>query len=106
VIASPTTPDAGLVAEEKTRETLRSLLAFADLSRRQVQRRIQLHGGHLDVARVLRGDCDVKLRPVLAILEVVQLHPMEFFALVFGLPEEPSYMRRELEDWFRHLQQQ
>jgi hypothetical protein len=99
-------PEAGLSAEDKTRETLRSLLAFADLSRRHVQRCIQAHGHHVDVARVLRGDCDVKLRPVLAILEVVQLHPMEFFALVFGLPKEPSHMRRELEAWFRHLQRQ
>jgi hypothetical protein len=99
-------PDAGQSAEERTRQTLRSLLGFADLSRRHVQRRIEARGGYVDVARVLRGDCDVKLRPVLAILEVVQLHPMEFFALVFGLPKEPSYRRRELEDWFQHLQQQ
>jgi hypothetical protein len=106
VIGLVAKPEAGLSAEDKTRETLRSLLAFADLSRRHVQRSIQAHGHHVDVARILRGDCDVKLRPVLAILEVVQLHPMEFFALVFGLPKEPSYMRRELEDWFRHLQQQ
>jgi hypothetical protein len=105
VITSPTSPDAGLVAEEKTRETLRSLLAFADLSRRQVQRRIQLYGGHVDVGRILRADCDVKLRAVLAILEVVQLHPLEFFTLVFGSPKEPSYMRCELEDWFQHLLQ-
>jgi hypothetical protein len=85
---------------------LRSLLAFADMSRSRVQRCIQANGHHVDVARVLRGDCDVKLRPVLAILEVVQLHPMEFFALVFGLPKEPSHMRRELEAWFRHRQRQ
>jgi hypothetical protein len=106
VIAIPTEPDAGLSAEERTRQTLRSLLGFADLSRRHVQRRIEAHGGYVDVGRVLRGDCDVKLRPVLAILEVVQLHPMEFFALVFGPPTEPSFRRRELEDWFQHLQQQ
>lgn len=105
MIASPTTLDAGLVAEEKTRDTLRSLLAFADLSRRQVQRRIQLYGGHVDVGRILRADCDVKLRAVLAILEVVQLHPLEFFTLVFGPPKEPSHMRCELEDWFQHIQQ-
>jgi hypothetical protein len=99
-----TRPDAGLAAEEKMRETLRSMLGFADLSRRQVQRRIRAHGSHVDVGRVLRGDCAVKLRSVLAILEVVQLHPLEFFTLVFGQPHEPSYMRRELEDWFQHLQ--
>jgi len=28
------------------------------------------------------------------------------FALVFGPPTEPSFRRRELEDWFQHLQQQ
>jgi hypothetical protein len=106
VIAVQAEPAGVLSVEERTRDSLRSLLAFADLSRRHVQRHIQAHGHHVDVARILRGDCDVKLRHVLAILEVVQLHPMEFFALVFGLPKEPSHMRRELEDWFQHLQQQ
>jgi hypothetical protein len=106
MIALPIESDAALSAEAKTRQTLRSLLAFADLSRRHVQRSIEARGGYVDVGRLFRGGCDVKLRPLLAILDVVQLHPMEFFALVFGPPKEPSFRRRELEDWFQHLQQQ
>jgi hypothetical protein len=72
-----------------------------------VERRLKAQGhGPIDVTRILRGELDLKLWQLLAILDVLELHPLEFFRMVFGEPGEPSPFRRQLDALMGAHQQQ
>jgi hypothetical protein len=74
---------------DRTRRILLQLVSLSGLSRREIQRRLDRQGATVDVTRILRGDLDLKVRHLLAILGVLEIQPLDFFQLVFPTPSQP-----------------
>ncbi len=68
---------------------MQSLVGLSGFTRREIQRRLRQQGEVVDVTRILRGDLDLKLWQLLAILGVIEVQPMDFFQLVFPAAPEP-----------------
>jgi hypothetical protein len=89
----------GIKAEvERARGTLRHLIELSGLSRREVKRRLVELGSDTDLARLLSGRLDVKLRHVLELGHVLGIHPLEFFHIVFKEPEQRSQFLQSLDE--------
>jgi hypothetical protein len=82
------------------RDALRGLIDLSGRTRREVERQLAVEGGGVDLTRLLGGKLDPKLRHVLDICRVIDLHPLEFFRLVFKEPEQPSSLLQRLEALF------
>lgn len=74
----------------RVREALGSLVDLSGLSRREIERRLAKQERGLDVGRLLNGKFELKLHHMLDILCVLEIHPVEFFRLVFKAPERRS----------------
>jgi hypothetical protein len=87
--------------EAKARQALRRLIELSALSEREIERRTVAAGLRSEVSRVLNGTLHLKLRHIVAIVEVLKIHPGEYFRLVFEPPQQPSRLFRELEAFCR-----
>jgi hypothetical protein len=74
----------------RVREALESLVDLSGLSRREIERRLARQERALDVGRLLSGKFELKLHHMLDIIRVLDVHPVEFFRLVFKEPERRS----------------
>ena len=74
----------------RVRKALDGLVDLSGLSRREIERRLAQHGPGFDVSRLLVGRFDLKLHQLLDILCVLEIHPVEFFLLIFKQPERRS----------------
>lgn len=63
-------------------EVLRELVERSDLSRGQVEQKLDWARGQL--TKLLRGTYNLKVAQVLAILDVIHVEPLQFYALVHG----------------------
>jgi hypothetical protein len=86
--ASWSVPNAAHVA--RIREVLSSLIDLADMSRREVERRLAAQGFGFDLNRFFSGKFHAKLDQILDVCRVLELHPVELFRLVFKPPERRS----------------
>jgi hypothetical protein len=82
---------------EQARATLNDLIELSGLSRREVEQRLVEQGRGTDLARLLSGRLDLKLRHVLDLCRVLGIHPLEFFRMVFKEPERQSPFIQRLE---------
>lgn len=74
----------------RVREALDDLVDLSGLSRREIERRLAQQGSGFDVSRLISGRFDLKLHQLLDILCVLEIHPVEFFRLIFKEPERRS----------------
>jgi hypothetical protein len=74
----------------RAREILSSLVDISGLSHREIERRLAREEAGLDVNRLLTGRFAMRLHQVVDVLDVLKVHPVEFFRLVFGEPEMRS----------------
>ena len=74
----------------RVRKALDGLVDLSGLSRREIERRLAQRGSGFDVSRLLVGRFDIKLHQLLDILCVLEIHPVEFFLLIFKEPERRS----------------
>jgi hypothetical protein len=74
----------------RIREALDGLVDLSGLSRREIERRLAQRGSGFDVSRLLVGRFGIKLDQLLDLLRVLEIHPVEFFRLVFKEPERRS----------------
>jgi len=85
-------------AVERARVTLRNLIELSGLSRREVENRLLDLGCGTDLGRLLvSGRLDIKLRHIVDILGVIEIHPLEFFIMVCERPRERSPLLGRLE---------
>jgi hypothetical protein len=97
---APAPPKAGSRTEvERARSTLRDLVELSGMSRREVRRCLVAQGSGMNLAGLLSGRLDLKLRHVLDLSRVLGVEPGEFFRLVFGhgKPDQWSPLLRRLE---------
>ena len=74
----------------RVREALDDLVDLSGLSRREIERRLAQQGSGFDVSRLISGRFELKLHQLLDILCVLEIHPVEFFRLIFKEPERRS----------------
>lgn len=84
----------------RVREMLGCLVDLSGLSRREIERRLAREGCGLDVGRFLRGNFDLRLHQMLDIMRVLDIHPVEFFRLIFKVPERRSPLLEKLHALF------
>jgi hypothetical protein len=84
----------------RVRETLNSVIDLSDLSRREIERRLARQGAGLDLNRLLGGKFELKLFQVLDVLGVLDIHPLEFFRLVFKEPEKRNPLLERMQALF------
>ena len=74
----------------RVREALRSIIDVAGMSHREIERRLARQGQGFDMNRLLAGKFEIKLYQILDVLGVLEIHPVEFFRLVFREPTKQS----------------
>jgi len=75
---------------------LKTLIRFSPTNNREIEKRLGFSGGYL--SRLLSGRIEIKIQHVLAILDLIGLHPHEFFSMAFPADrKEPSPLLRHLE---------
>ena|ERR1700688_2201012 len=74
----------------RLREALCSVIDVAGMSRRAIERALARQGHGLDMNRMLTGRFETKLYQILDVLGVLEIHPVEFFRLVFKEPTQQS----------------
>lgn len=84
--AQPPELPVGRADVARVRKALGYLVGFSGLSYREIERRLLQQGFGLDVSRLLGGRFQLRLHQLLDILSVLEIHPAEFFSLVFKLP--------------------
>jgi hypothetical protein len=72
----------------RVRDALSSIIDLSELSRREIERRLARQGIGVDLNRLLGGKFELKLFQVLDVLRVLDIHPVEFFRLIFKEPEQ------------------
>lgn len=82
------------------REALGSLIDLSGLSRREIERRLAEQGCGLDLNRLLGGKFALKLHQILDIIRVLDIHPLEFFRLIFREPERRSPLLERVQALF------
>jgi len=82
------------------REALNSVIDLSDLSRREIERRLGRQGSGMDLNRLLGGRFELKLFQVLDVLGVLDIHPLEFFRLVFKEPEKRNPLLERMQALF------
>lgn len=75
------------------REILREAVAALRMSPREIEDRLGL--GHGTLKRVLDGEIDLRVRHLLALSRLLDVHPKSFLEL--GLPDWPA--RHQLQEW-------
>jgi hypothetical protein len=94
-------PIPGSKAEvARVREALRSIIDVAGLSYREIERTLASEGRGFDVSRMLSGRFELKLNQVLDVLLVLEIHPTEFFRLVFKEPPTRSPILERMREIF------
>lgn len=99
--ASPTRD--GKAQAARVREALRSVIDVAGMSHRKIERTLVSQGRGLDVNRMLAGRFDLKLYQLLDVLGVLEIHPVEFFRLVFKEPAQQSAVLLRMREIFGAL---
>jgi hypothetical protein len=84
----------------RARETLRRIIDVAGLSVREIERMLVSEGHGLDLNRMLAGKFELKLYQILDVLRVLQIHPTEFFRLVFKEPPTRSPLLERMREIF------
>ena len=75
---------------------LKTLIRFSQTNNREIEKRLGFSGGYL--SRLLSGKIEIKIQHILAILELIELEPHEFFAMAFPADrKEPSPLLRHLQ---------
>ncbi|HEY6323015.1 MAG TPA: hypothetical protein VJA16_15805 [Thermoanaerobaculia bacterium] len=85
------------------REALSSLIDLSDLSRREIERRLAGQGSGVDLNRLLAGKFELKLFQLLDVLQVLDIHPLEFFRLIFKDPEKRNPLLERMQALFASL---
>jgi hypothetical protein len=100
--ASPPPPGPGANdrAVHRLREALRGLIDLSGLSRRQIEQRLSALGRGIDLTRLLKGRFEMKVRHVLDLSDVLGIHPLELFRLVFREPQERSPLLQQVQALF------
>ncbi|HLX09428.1 MAG TPA: hypothetical protein VKY89_16365 [Thermoanaerobaculia bacterium] len=84
----------------RAREALSSLIDLSELSRREIERRLSRQGCGLDLNRLLSGKFELRLRQILDVIRVLDIHPLEFFRLVFKEPERRNPLLEKMQTLF------
>ena len=84
----------------RVREALNSVIDLSDLSRREIERRLARQGSGMDLNRLLGGRFELKLFQILDVLGVLDIHPLEFFRLVFKEPEKRNPLLERMQALF------
>jgi len=84
----------------RAREALSSIIDLSELSRREIERRLAREGCGLDLNRLLGGKFELKLHQVLDVIRVLDIHPLEFFRLVFKEPERRNPLLEKMQTLF------
>jgi hypothetical protein len=84
----------------RVREALRTIIDVAGMSHRTIERRLAAEGHGLDLHRMLAGKFAMKLYQVLDVLAVLDIHPVEFFRLVFKEPAKQSAILLRMREIF------
>jgi hypothetical protein len=84
----------------RVREALSSIIDLSDLSRREIERRLARQGSGMDLNRLLGGKFELKLFQVLDVLRVLDIHPLEFFRLIFKEPEQRNPLIERMQALF------
>jgi hypothetical protein len=84
----------------RVREALRSIIDVAGMSHREIERTLVSQGHGLDVNRMLAGRFELKLHQLLDVLDVLEIHPVEFFRLVFKDPLKQSAILLRMREIF------
>jgi hypothetical protein len=84
----------------RAREALSSLIDLSELSRREIERRLVRQGCGLDLDRLLAGKFELKLHQVLDVIRVLDIHPLEFFRLIFKEPEQRNALIEKMQALF------
>jgi hypothetical protein len=74
----------------RVRKVLDDLVDLSGLSRREIERRLAQQGSGFDVSRLISGRFELKFHQLLDILCVLEIHPAEFFRLIFKEPQRRS----------------
>ena len=96
--ANPTRDSKAEVA--RLREALRSIIDVAGMSQRAIERSLAARGQGFDMNRLLAGRFDLKLYQILDVLGVLEIHPVEFFRLVFKEPTKQSEILLRMREIF------
>jgi transcriptional regulator with XRE-family HTH domain len=83
---------------ERARALLSRLVEVSGMSRREVKRRLGEQGSDTELARLLNGRLEPKLRHVVELCRVLGIHPLEFFRMVWKEPATRSPFLRRLDD--------
>jgi hypothetical protein len=95
------TPIRGSKAEvARVRETLWRIIDVAGLSVRGIERRLASEGQGMDLNRLLTGRFQLKLYQILDVLRVLEIHPVEFFRLVFKEPAQRNPLLERMREIF------
>jgi len=84
----------------RVRETLRTTIDVSGLSLREIERRLVSEGHGLDLNRMLAGKFELKLYQMLDVLRVLEIHPVEFFRVVFKEPPTRSPVLERMREIF------
>jgi hypothetical protein len=84
----------------RVREALSSLIDLSDLSRREIERRLASQGSGVDLNRLLAGKFELKLFQLLDVLQILDIHPLEFFRLIFKEPEQRNPLLERMQALF------
>jgi hypothetical protein len=90
----------GKAETARVREALRSVIDVAGMSLREIERRLTRQGHGFDINRMLTGRFETKLYQILDVLGVLEIHPVEFFRLVFREPTKPSAILLRMREIF------
>jgi hypothetical protein len=96
--ASPARDSKAEVA--RVREALRSIIDVAGMSLREIERVLTRQGHGFDINRMLTGRFETKLYQILDVLGVLEIHPVEFFRLVFREPTKQSAILLRMREIF------
>jgi len=90
----------GKAEAARVREALRSIIDVAGMSLREIERRLTRQGHGFDINRMLTGRFETKLHQILDVLGVLEIHPVEFFRLVFKEPAKQSAILLRMREIF------
>lgn len=100
-------PRARLPEEGRARRALCGLVELSGVPRRDIAKRLQECGAGVDLNRLLRESLaqDIKLHHIIALCRILELHPLEFFRMVWREPDARSPCATRIEGLLRPLRQ-
>lgn len=90
----------GKAETARVREALHRIIDVADMSQRAIERSLAARGQGFDMNRMLTGRFETKLYQILDVLGVLEIHPVEFFRLVFKEPTKQSAILLRMREIF------